>query len=185
LPSILGNYDEGVAWETGDCGCFYPNEGAAEIGRKSYAFTVAAVTAERKAFLKTLPREAHLDFAGLRIHLVHGSPRRINEYLLRDRDERTYRRLAAAETDDVLVFGHTHDAWFQRYGEKLFVNAGSVGRPKDGDPRAMFVVLESSGSGLPMDVRIGRVAYDVAATAAAVVDVGLPAELAEALRLGR
>jgi len=44
-------------------------------------------------------------------------------------------RLAAAESDPVLVFGHTHKPWVHEYGGVLFVNCGSVGKPKDGDPR--------------------------------------------------
>ena len=183
IESLLGNYDEGVAWETGDCGCFYPDEEAERIGEASYAFTVGAVTADRKTYLRTLPRELHVDLADKKVHLVHGSPRRINEYLLRDRDERTYLRLAQSESDDVLAFGHTHDPWFRRYGETLFVNVGSVGRPKDGDPRAMYVVLCSS-TGTPVEVEIRRVAYDVEAAAAAVVAAGLPAALADMLRRG-
>ncbi len=183
IESLLGNYDEGVGWETGDCGCFFPDAEAQRIGEASYAFTVATVTAENKAHLRTLPRELHIELAGKKVHLVHGSPRRINEYLLRDRDERTYVRLAEAESDDVLAFGHTHDPWFRWYKGRLFVNVGSVGRPKDGDPRAMYVVLTSS-VGEPVDVEIRRVAYDVGAVAAAILGVGLPATLAEALRGG-
>ncbi len=183
IDSILGNYDEGVAWETGDCGCFYADAEAKRIGEASYAFTVATVTAERKAYLRTLPRELHVDLAGKKVHLVHGSPRRINEYLSRDRDERTYRRLAEAESDDVLAFGHTHDPWFRRYGKTLFVNVGSAGRPKDGDPRAAYVLLRSSTE-VPVDVEIVRVAYDVEAAADAVLAAGLPATLAEMLRRG-
>ena len=183
IESILGNYDEG-SLGTGDCGCFYPDAEAKRIGAASYAFTVAAVTAGRKAYLRTLPRELHVDLAGKKVHLVHGSPRRINEYLLRDRDERTYHRLAETESDDVLAFGHTHDPWSRRYGETLFVNVGSVGRPKDGDPRAAYVVLRLS-AGAPVEVEIGRVAYDFEAAAAAVLAAGLPAALAEALRHGR
>lgn len=121
IPTILGNYDEGVAWETGDCGCFYADAEAERIGEASYAFTVAAVTTERKAYPRTPPRELHVAFADKEIHLAHGSPRRINEYLSRDRDERTYRRLAESESDDVLAFGHTHDPWFRSYGKTLFV----------------------------------------------------------------
>lgn len=113
VQSILGNYDEGVGWETGDCGCFYADAEAERIGEASYAFTVAAVTVERKAYLRALPRDLHVDLADKKVHLVHGSPRRINEYLLRDRDERTYLRLTKAESDDVLAFGHTHDPWFR------------------------------------------------------------------------
>jgi predicted phosphodiesterase len=116
-------------------------------------------------------------------HHLHGSPRRINEYLLRDRDERTYHRLAEAESDDVLAFGHTHDPWFRRYREKLFVNVGSVGRPKDGDTRAAYVILKSSTE-QPVEVEIRRVAYDVEAAAEAVLAAGLPSALADMLRRG-
>jgi predicted phosphodiesterase len=183
IDSILGNYDEGIAWETGDCGCFYANAEAKQVGEASYAYTVATVTAESKAYLRTLPRELHLALAGKSVHLVHGSPRRINEYLLRDRDERTYLRLAEAEADDVLAFGHTHDPWFRWYGKTLFVNVGSAGRPKDGDPRAAYAVLRASTES-PVDVEIVRVAYDVEATADAVLAAGLPATLADTLRRG-
>lgn len=183
IPSILGNYDEGVGWETGDCGCFYADDEARRIGAASYAFTVTQVTAERKAYLRSLPRELHVDVAGRKVHLVHGSPRRINEYLSHDRDERTYLRLAEMEADDVLCFGHTHDPWFRRYGGKLFVNVGSVGRPKDGDARAAYVVLRSTPGG-SIEVEVGRVAYDVEAAAQAIVAAGLPASLADMLRRG-
>ena len=69
------------------------------------------------------------------VHLVHGSPRKVNEYLFEDKPARLYERLATAETDQVLVFGHTHKPWVHEYGGVLFVNCGSVGKPKDGDPR--------------------------------------------------
>ena len=183
VPSLLGNYDEGVGGETGDCGCFFPDEEARRVGDASYAFTVRTVTPENKAFLRALPREAYLDFAGKRVHLVHGSPRRINEYLLRDRDERTYLRLAEAETADVLAFGHTHDPWWRRYGDTLFVNVGSVGRPRDGDPRAAYVVL-CPAPGAVIEVEISRVEYDVEGAAAAVIAAGLPLELADKIREG-
>ena len=156
---------------------------AKRIGEASYAFTVATVTAESKASSAPCPGSCTWTSPAEKVHLVHGSPRRINEYLLRDRDERTYLRLAESEADDVLAFGHTHDPWFRRYGGKLFVNVGSVGRPKDGDPRAMYVALRSSTEG-PMDVEMRRVAYDVEAAAEAVIAVGLPDTLAAMLRRG-
>jgi putative phosphoesterase len=182
IPTILGNYDEGVAWETGDCGCFYADEEAKRVGEVSYAYTVSVVTDENKAWLRELPRDLHVTFADKRIHLVHGSPRRISEYLLRERDPKTYERLAAAEADDVLVFGHTHQFWQRRFGHVLFVNVGSVGRPKDGDPRAGYVILDLTSSDAVAESV--RVAYDVEAAATAVVEAGLPASLAEALRAG-
>jgi predicted phosphodiesterase len=194
IPSLLGNYDEGIGWDTGDCGCFYPDEQAKEIGKISYEFTSATVTPDRKAYLRNLPRELHLELADKRVRLVHGSPRRINEYLLKDRNVRTYLRLARDETDDILAFGHTHDPWYRQFGDKLFVNVGSVGRPKDGDPHAMYVILASSpdvatGSaareaGAAVEVETRRVEYDVEAVAQAIITVGLPAALADLLRTG-
>jgi len=92
--------------------------------------------------------------------------------------------LAEAESDDVLAFGHTHDPWFRWYQDKLFVNVGSVGRPKDGDPRAMYVVLESAPSA-SIAVEIRRVAYDVEAAVEAIIAAGLPDALAAMLRTGR
>ena len=117
------------------------------------------------------------------MHLVHGSPRRINEYLLTDRDPRTFERLAAAEDADVLVFGHTHAPWHREYGGVHFVNVGSVGRPKDGDPRAAYTLLRLE-PGL-VEAETVRVAYDAEETARAALAVGLPADLAESFRTGR
>ncbi len=182
VQSILGNYDDGVGWDRGGCGCFYADEQAARTGAASYAYTVAALTPAHKAYLRGLPRERHLEIEGAKIHLVHGSPRRINEYLSRERDERTFLRLAGGESDDVLAFGHTHDPWFRSFAGKLFVNAGSVGRPKDGDARAAYgLLIVTDGS---VQVSIVRVEYDVEAAAASVIAAGLPPELAEGLRRG-
>ena len=66
------------------------------------------LTESNRVWLRGLPGELRLQEAGINLHLVHGSPRRINEYLLEDRDARTYQRLAAAEEANVLLFGHTH-----------------------------------------------------------------------------
>jgi putative phosphoesterase len=181
IPCLLGNYDDGVAFARGSCGCYYSTESAKKIGAASYAFTLAELEATNRAWLQGLPGELRLQYAGVNLHLVHGSPRRINEYLLQDRDERTYERLAAAEAADVLLFGHTHQAWHRRFGRVLFVNVGSAGRPTDGDPRASYTLLT-----LPeLGVEVRRVAYNVEETAAAVIAAGLPLEIAHAFRLGR
>jgi putative phosphoesterase len=187
IPTILGNYDQGVGWETGDCGCSYPDEKAKQMGEASYVYTASAVTSENKTWLRGLPRERHLELEGTTIHLVHGSPRRISEYLLRERDERTYERLAASETDDVLVFGHTHQFWQRRFGHVVFVNVGTVGRPKDGDPRAGYVMLgvdRPNITGADITAELVRIGYEVEAAARGVLEAGLPASLAEGLRAG-
>ena len=188
IPTVMGNYDEGIGWDKGDCGCYYATGRARDIGRASYDFTASAVGEKERAFLRELPRELFVPLGETTVHLVHGSPRRINEYLLPDRDKRTYLRLAAAERAAVLAFGHTHLAWHRKHGRVLFVNVGSVGKPKDGDPRAAYVVLHAQAQGekprTAVKVEVRRVAYDIEAAAAAILAAGLPEDLAIALRTG-
>jgi predicted phosphodiesterase len=81
----------------------------------------------------------------------------------------------------VLVFGHTHKPWVHEYGAVLFVNCGSVGKPKDTDPRGAFAVLRAAADGV--DVSIERVRYDAEAVADEVRAVGLPGEHADNLLL--
>lgn len=186
IPVLAGNYDDGVGHARGECGCYYADDEARRQGEASYEFTVRAVTAANKAWLRGLPRERHVVAVGHRLHLVHGSPRRINEYLGHGRDDRTYRRLAAAEEPQTaaLVFGHTHVPWHRIYDGLLFVNAGSVGRPKDGDVRAAYTLLELT-PGEDIGVEVVRVEYDVEQTARGIEAAGLPVELADAFREGR
>ena len=115
-----------------------------------------------------------------KVHLVHGSPRKVNEYLFEDKPASLYERLAAAESDDVLVFGHTHKPWIHEFGGVLFVNCGSVGKPKDGDPRGAFAILELDESGR-VRASIERVPYDAEAVAREVEAAGLPGEYAKKL----
>ena len=79
----------------------------------------------------------------------------------------------------MLVFGNTHKPWVHAFGGVLFVNCGSVGKPKDGDPRGAFAILRPAAS--QVDVTIERVAYDAVAVAREVVAAGLPEEFADKL----
>jgi diadenosine tetraphosphatase ApaH/serine/threonine PP2A family protein phosphatase len=114
------------------------------------------------------------------IHLVYGSPRKVNEYLFEDKPASLYERLAATEQAKVMVFGHTHKPWIHSYGGVQFVNCGSVGKPKDGDPRAAFAILELDATG-EGQVSIERFPYDSEGVAREVTAAGLPGEYAEKL----
>ncbi len=177
IPTIYGNYDYAIARELDDCGCAYITPADRELGQRSVEWTLAHTGRAAKDFMRELPFELRFEVGASSVHLVHGSPRKVNEYLFEDKPASLYERLAAAESADVLVFGHTHKPWRREHGGVLFVNCGSVGKPKDGDPRCAFAVLDGAG------VTIERVPYDVEAVAARVRAAGLPGEYADKLLL--
>lgn len=97
IPTIAGNYDHGVGLNSDDCGCAYQTERDQALGAESIAYTNGVVTDEVRGYLRGLPRHIELtlgqdDFAS-RLLMVHGSPRRINEYLFEDRPDSSLLRL--------------------------------------------------------------------------------------------
>jgi putative phosphoesterase len=180
IPTIYGNYDYAIARELDDCGCAYVTQHDRELGQQSVAWTLAHTDQRSKDFMRTLPFDLRFELGSRRIRLVHGSPRKVNEYLFEDKPARLYERLAGLAECDVLVFGHTHKPWIHTYGGVLFVNCGSVGKPKDGDPRAGFAILELDESG-QVRASIERARYDAQAVANEVAAAGLPGEYAEKL----
>ena len=179
IPTIYGNYDYAIARDLEDCGCAYITPHDREIGQRSVEWTLAHTDQAAKDFMRELPFDLRFEVGATAVHLVHGSPRKVNEYLFEDKPASLYERLAAAERADVLVFGHTHKPWVREHGGVLFVNCGSVGKPKDGDPRGAFAVLDASSGRL--EVSIERVAYDAETVAAEVRAAGLPGEFADKL----
>jgi putative phosphoesterase len=177
IPTIYGNYDYAIARDLDDCGCAYVTPRDRELGQRSVEWTLANTDRASKEFMRGLPFDLRFEVGPMNVHLVHGSPRKVNEYLFEDKPASLYERLAAAESADTLVFGHTHKPWVREHGGVLFVNCGSVGKPKDGDPRGAFAVLDGEAA------TIERFAYDAEAVAAEVRAAGLPDEYADKLLL--
>ncbi len=203
IPVIAGNYDEGVGLNSDDCGCAYKTEADEARGAQSIAFTNQVVTEDTRRFLRTLPQHARLTLRAPRrtkthpfdVLMVHGSPRRINEYLFEDRPDRSMLRMMDAASADVMFFGHTHKPYhkvlsYDVNGEtrqRHAVNIGSVGKPKDGDPRACYVLLHvdpesSPAEGGGLDFEFVRVEYDIEKAAKAIEESVLPNAFATMLR---
>lgn len=186
IPTVIGNYDQGIGGRSGGCGCYYATDQAERDGAASYAFTEAAIDDERAAWLAGLPFSLRITHGDLRILLVHGSPRKVNEYLLPDRTEEQLARLALAAEADVVCVGHVHIPYDRAVrgpdGERLrYLSVGSVGKPKDGDPRACWAEVHLHDDG-EVTVEFHRVPYGIEAVAARMRAVGLPATLSDALR---
>jgi predicted phosphodiesterase len=161
IPSLLGNYDRGIGFETGDCGCVYKTDEQRAEGAVSLEWTQIEATSGTRAFLRTLDDQFVLQCPAGEVLAVHGSPRRINEYLFEDRPATAMERMAHDYPYPAILFGHTHIPYARQVGATTFVNVGSAGRPKDGDWRACYAVVD------PARIRDGeafvefvRVPYD-------------------------
>lgn len=185
-PTIMGNYDEGVGFNRDDCGCHYVKPFDIEMSNISFLWTREHTSDANKALLRELPREIRLDVDGKRVLLCHGSPRSTTEYLFENRSDGFLRQFVAGGKDDanadVIVFGHTHVPFHREVDGVHFVNTGSVGRPKDGDPRAGYCVLTIYGDKVKSEHV--RVPYEVELACSRLIAAGLPEYFADYLRGG-
>jgi len=173
IPTVMGNYDDGVGNMRFICGCDYKSEEEQALGERSIAWTKEHTTEENKEFLRNLPSQIRFTVGSTKVLLVHGSPERLNDYLT---------ELIEKSDADVLVCGHTHKPFFKQIDDKHIVNAGSVGKPKHGDPMAAYVIIKF---GEEIEVEIRKVKYDVEAAAGAIEESELPNEFADLIRLGQ
>ncbi len=201
IPAIAGNYDFGIGRHSDECGCAYKTERDKEMGKVSIAYTNASISEDSRNYLRTLPAHIRITYQlreePLTLLLVHGSPRRINEYLFEDRDEKSLLRIMESAGADILCFGHTHKPYHRilnagpeeapRYLHAI--NTGSVGKPKDGDPRGCYVILTinedlTTSDRDKLQAKFIRFDYDIERAAKAVEDSPLPDEYAMMLRKG-
>lgn len=197
IPTIAGNYDYGIGRSSDECGCAYKTEEDKAMGGISISYTNEQIGSEERAYLRTLPAHIKIEFKlndqNANLLLVHGSPRRVNEYLFEDREEKSLLRIIKEADATILAFGHTHKPFHrvlddqQTGGYYHAVNIGSAGKPKDGNPAACYAMLEidenfsaTHPEGLKVD--FFRVKYDVEKAASAVEDSPLPPQYAKMLR---
>lgn len=197
IATIAGNYDFGIGRASDDCGCAYKTDQEKANGAVSISVTNEIVGQAERAYLRTLPAHIQVDFQlnadKLKLLLVHGSPRRINEYLFEDRDEKSLLRIMQEANADILCFGHTHKPYHRRIKtddkELHAINIGSIGKPKDNNPDGCYAVLTINEStsvmnGDSIGVEFVRFKYDVEKAAAAIENSRLPLEYADMLRKG-
>lgn len=190
ITGVAGNYDSTVATDYKHCGCRYEDARQEELSHLSYEWTRRHVSARTKQWLGALPfridvRPLGGHTAGPRVILVHGNPVLNTVYWTEERDAGFCTKMAeaaGAAAGDVIAFGHTHKPWQRSVAGVYFVNTGSVGRPKDGDWRAGYAIVDTGGE----EPRIEhvRVPYDLTRAMVAIRESDLPDDFAEQLRTG-
>ncbi|MCK0192033.1 metallophosphoesterase family protein [Arenibacter sp. F20364] len=201
IPTIAGNYDFGIGRKSDDCGCAYKTDEEKANGAISISLTNELVNDKSRAYLRTLPAHIKVEFQlnsdQLNLLLVHGSPRKINEYLFEDRVEKSMVRIMDQADADIMCFGHTHKPYHRIFNSndnntsrfRHAINLGSIGKPKDNDKRGSYVILEIDENASVLDkdsisVEFVKFDYDIETAAKAVEDSILPNSYAENLRNG-
>jgi predicted phosphodiesterase len=196
IPTIAGNYDQGVGIAGDDCGCAYKTDHDKSNGEQSIAYTNSIVKSDERKYLRSLTSHIRLEYQlneeKFNLLMVHGSPRKINEYLFVDREERSILRIMEQAQAHIMLFGHTHKPYHRILKDadgnfRHAINIGSVGKPKDGDVRGCYVVMElderfALNKADSFNVEFVRFDYDVEKAAKAVEDSPLPNEFADMLR---
>ncbi len=172
ITLILGNHDKKTA--------FYDENKDVKIN-DNFLWTKKEVTAENKAYLKTLPEKLSINLNGMNILLIHASPNSISEYIYKE-DEKLQAEIANNLKEDIIIFGHTHLAYSKYVNGKLFLNAGSVGRQKDGNNRAGYAILTIDKE---IDVEFIKLEYDFEKMALEIKDIPELNPFASALLYGK
>jgi putative phosphoesterase len=176
--AIRGNHDHGVAQGIDVAG----ESGYRYLTRVSRPAVWEALGADERRYLLQLPVTQRLTLDGKRYLMVHATPRDpLDEYLLKD--PRTWSRRVQNSGADVVLVGHSHLQFKLAADGVVVVNPGSVGQPRDGDPRAAYAVIEGT------KIELKRVAYPVEETVARIEASTMPSRakqiMIEGLRLGR
>ncbi|MDQ6831358.1 MAG: metallophosphatase family protein [Gemmatimonadota bacterium] len=190
IAGASGNYDSTVGFDYKHCGCKYEDPRQEELSHVSFEWTKLHVSGETKRALAALPFRVDVrahggHLSGPTAILVHGTPTLNTLYWTEDRPDAFCSKMAeiaGAKAGDVLCFGHTHKPWHRVVEGIHFVNTGSVGRPKDGDWRAGYVLLDIA-AGEPA-VKFVRVEYDIDTAMRGIRDSDLPHEFADYLASG-
>ncbi|MCM1989339.1 metallophosphoesterase family protein [Oceanirhabdus seepicola] len=171
ITSIMGNHDEAV-------GFFEVTKEKRNKLSNTLLWTVENIKEENKEFLKGLKKQLTIKVGEKNFLLTHGSSNSISEYIF-ENDIILQEEIASKLNEDIIVFGHTHIPYFKKVRGKVFINAGSVGKPKGGDNRACYCVVEVYNE---IRVRFERVTYNIEKVVKEIEESELLDEYAQMLR---
>jgi putative phosphoesterase len=152
-------------------------------GIQAIQWTRSALSDDNKAYLNTWPLSEKREFEGVRLAAFHGGPDSpLTQYVVPAMEQPVLDGLLKKSGADVLLVGHSHLPFDLRLADGRILCPGSVGQPRDGDPRASYGVLEVTQGEVTWSIR--RVSYNVDSAASKIQDTGLPDFLARRLFLG-
>lgn len=182
IEGVQGNYDFNVAHDSEHCGCKYEDSVQAELADQSFEWTKRHSSSRSKDFMRSLPPEISFASHGKKVSIFHAAPHKNNLYWYEERPDKFFFEMAEKTNADVMIYGHTHKPYRKDIGGKVFINAGSVGKSKDGNPRTCVTLVDITDKEVKTEFL--RTQYDIEKVASAIIANGLPPYFAERLRQG-
>ena len=185
VQAMAGNYDVSIGNNLEDCGCGYTDPRDNHFAQLSYAYTLEHTSAENRAWLASLPTQLSVSFADKWLFGVHGSPRKLNEFLWESTSSAAFiRQLCADFAADLILCTHTGIHWERRLPDgRGLVNVGAIGRPEnDGSRNVWYVILHEEADGIRTE--FVPLSYDWQSLAKEMEEQKLPPEFVETIRTG-
>ncbi len=157
IKTVMGNYDDAVAFEREECGCHHIDPEAIRLSKISLEWTIGHTSKVNKEWMKDLPKELRMEFDGRRVVMIHGHQGNIGERIQPNSPDDLFLETMDKYDADILFCAHSHIFFHRILGERHFINPGSVGRPRTGDPRASYAIVDF-GKDVRVDFRL--VEYD-------------------------
>src|SRR3954454_1665669 len=180
VECIAGNYDIAIGRGDPDCGCGYADARDNEFAQLIYEYTLEKTSPTFAAWMRDLPGELRDTIGGVDVHMVHGSPLAVNDFMWESLPDDEVRVRVAASRAGVLLCTHTGIPWRRRVGETLVVNVGAVGRPaNDGSTDTWYALLDLDSGRASAELLPVR--YDHGAQAASMRAARLPEAFVETI----
>jgi hypothetical protein len=183
--SIQGNYEESLSSGREDCNCGYADPRDNHFAEISYGYTEKNCSDAFKAYMGQLPRRRRVSVGERQLLLVHGSPRRINEFLFESTSPTAFLEVLCDQNRcDAILCTHSGLGWHRPLPSgRDVVNVGVIGRPgNDGRTEVWYSMVSAMAGGL--DVELVPLAYDHQALAAEMRRESLPEEFVETVLTG-
>jgi len=184
IPTVTGNYDAAVAWNWASASTKPSSPATEPLKQAALDWAKRTLHSKHQGYLRGLPWQLRYRLDGLEIVVLHAGPQALDAWITPD-DPGGLQELATQLAADVIVLGHTHQAFSCEVtavtGRRtLFVNPGAVGRALDGDPRAAYAILQTTTRA----VQLCRLAYNLPMAVQAILQSGMPLEVALLLQYG-
>jgi predicted phosphodiesterase len=184
IAVVMGNVEESLGADAGDCGCGFTSGSECDVmAAHWYCYAAEAVDQGTKRWMRDLPRRIDLSLNDVPLAAIHGGVDQINRFVF----PATPVSEKAAELDiadvDMVIGGHSGLPFTETIGHRLWHNSGVIGLPaNDGTPRVWYSLLTPQAAGITVELR--ALSYDHAGAAAAIRAADLPQAYADALESG-